>query len=121
MKTGNVSEPINALRAFIRRQLPASYVWAAICTDGELLCEKCVRDNARLILRATRTGDDATLDWQVDGVTHSGDAETDGECVHCGSKLWSVESESPNASREEQNARLIDCGPNNWDDNDSED
>lgn len=91
MKTGNVSEPLNALRALIRGEVHSGYVWAAICTDGELLCEKCVRENARLILRATRTGDGSTLDWQVEGVTHSGDAETDEQCAHCRKQLWEVE------------------------------
>lgn len=59
----------------------------------------------------------------IDGRVYHG--RHNGPGMHCTLRLAKHQpkekSESPNASREEQNARLIDCGPNNWDDNDSED
>lgn len=91
MKTGYTNEPLNAVRAIIRGQMRAGYRRAAICHDGELLCERCVRGNARLILRATRTHDDALLDWQVTGAMNSGDAESEGQCAHCHEILWGAQ------------------------------
>lgn len=73
---------LTQLRALIRGQVHAGYRWMAVCADGELVCERCATDNARLMLRATRhAGTDRQ--WECVGITHSGGSESQETCAHC--------------------------------------
>lgn len=87
--------PLEQLRAFARYKTHGGYTWAAVAADGELLCEKCVRENYRRVYAATRDSDADDRDWQVIGLTHSGEVElTDAaSCAHCNKVLWGSEEE----------------------------
>lgn len=84
--------PTEQLKAFARGKTHGGYIFAAVCNDGELLCESCVRSNYRLVLRATNFPTKAVGDWQVVGLTNSGESEEQENCVHCGKLLWEVQS-----------------------------
>ena len=87
MKSKANSEALRALRAFCRYETHCGYCWAAVTSDGDLLCEQCVRANYREVFRATR--DHARTGWAVEGLTHSGEAdEVIEQCAHCNRPLW---------------------------------
>lgn len=47
------TDEVQALRALVRYQTHGGYRWAAVMSDGELLCVPCTRENYRQIFRAT--------------------------------------------------------------------
>jgi hypothetical protein len=63
------------------------YSWYAVTDDGALLCAKCVRENWRQIIDATRNK--LRNGWQVVGYTNSGemDWESPEYCAHCNDRL----------------------------------
>lgn len=74
---------LESLRILARGQVHGGYRWAMVADDGELVCETCVRDNYRQIFRDTRDG--ARSGWRCEGITHSGESEseTPEHCAHC--------------------------------------
>ena len=82
---------LNQLRVFARYQTHAGYTWAAVCADGELLCERCVLANYREVYRATKDHHGDTQ-WQVIGLTYSGESETEERCSNCNKVLWDEQS-----------------------------
>ena len=78
--------PLDQLKAFARYKTHPGYRWAAVCADGELLCEACVRENYRQVYGATKRQDNAQ--WQVVGLTNSGDDEGWTACSNCNKVLW---------------------------------
>lgn len=86
MRTDLSATPeLRALRALARYETHGGYVFAALTTDGKLLCVPCVRGNYRQIFRATR--DRSRDGWGVAGATHSGNWESPEHCAHCGEPL----------------------------------
>ena len=91
MKTNFQSNaPLDALRAFARYQTHGGYVWGAVCSDGALLCETCVRENYRQIFRETRgpkggSGNYQSYNsnWRIIGLANSGEHDSDSgpECA----------------------------------------
>jgi len=79
---------VSYVRALARGRVHAGYGWAAVCSDGELLCETCVRSNYRLVLRATLKPCAASYEWQIVGLTNSGESETSAHCAHCHKIIW---------------------------------
>ena len=79
---------LELLRAFVRYKTHAGYRGAAMMADGELICEVCAIANYRQIFRDTR--DKTNSDWQVIGLTNSGEAEEGdtAQCTHCNKILW---------------------------------
>lgn len=63
------------------------YEWCAVMDDGALLCAKCVRENYRQIVDATKDKMRHTSGWRVVGVTYSGEMEDNEPCAHCGREL----------------------------------
>lgn len=91
MKTeDSKTDELRALRALARYQTHGGYVWAAVMSDGELMCTPCVRSNYRQIFRATR--DRARDGWAVQGLANSGDSEITEYCCHCGKPVWEREA-----------------------------
>lgn len=91
------------LHAFANYKTHAGYVWAAVMTDGELLCEKCVKGNYRLILQSTKDG--SKNGWAFSGaLTNSGESEETSNCAHCYKLLWDWEDtlKTPSASQIEK-------------------
>lgn len=82
---------LEQLRALARYQTHGGYRWAAIMADGELVCEKCASDrsNYRLMFNATKhkMGDD----WEVVGLTNSGESDQTEYCAHCNDVIWEIE------------------------------
>jgi hypothetical protein len=86
-----VNQPaLKSLRALARYQYHGGYTWAAVTDDGALLCTPCVRENYRLVYRATKTRD--ASGWECIGVTGSDSAEETEHCSHCERVLWEVYS-----------------------------
>ena len=81
-------QALELLRAFARYKTHAGYSWAAVMADGELMCERCVRENYRQCYRETR--DESQSDWACIGLTNSGETEEPASCVHCNRTLWEV-------------------------------
>ncbi len=79
-------QALEQLRAFARYQTHAGYSWAAVMADGEMLCERCVRENYRQCYRETR--DESQSDWACVGLTHSGESEEPATCAHCNRTIW---------------------------------
>lgn len=80
---------LELLRAFVRYKTHGGYRWAAVLSDGTLLCEPCAKENYRQIYRATKAGDARTYDqWECIGLTNSGESEETEFCVHCNKLLW---------------------------------
>jgi hypothetical protein len=75
------------LRAIARYETHGGYTWAAVLSDGALLCEPCVRSEYRQVFRATR--DRERSGWAVIGITNSGEMESHEQCAHCGRTLHS--------------------------------
>jgi hypothetical protein len=88
-ETGN--QALDAFRNFARYHTHGGYVWAAVFADGELMCERCAREDYRTIYRATKRADDRD-EWRVIGLTNSGESECSESCIGCGKVLWGVQS-----------------------------
>ena len=80
---------LESVRAIARYKYHGGYTWAAIAADGQLICTPCIRENYRLVYRATKTRDRS--DWECIGVAGSDSAETTEQCAHCGRVIWTVE------------------------------
>lgn len=94
MKTEDSKTPaLRALRALARYETHGGYTWAAVMSDGDLLCVPCVRGNYREIFRATSNPRDHS-GWRVEGITHSGEMEDSEYCTQCGEFLTSDHQES---------------------------
>lgn len=78
---------LEMLRALARYQTHGGYTWAAVMSDGELLCTQCTRGHYRQIFRATKERD-ARSGWRLAGLAHSGESESTEHCAHCGAALW---------------------------------
>lgn len=87
MKPRSTADVLGALRALARYQTHGGYVWAAVTSDAELLCVRCVRDNYRRIFRATADPGDCS-GWRVLGLTHCGETDAAEWCAHCADQLW---------------------------------
>jgi hypothetical protein len=77
------------LHALCRYETHGGYRWAAVTSDGELMCVKCVRENYRQIFRATR--DHSHDGWRVDGIASSGEADETEYCCNCNEPVWTKE------------------------------
>lgn len=88
MKTGDVTVPLNTLRALCRYQTHGGYTWAGVMYDGECMCVKCLRDNYRHVFASTR--DEDGTEWELAGATNSGEADGADACCHCHAPLWSI-------------------------------
>lgn len=82
-------DAVEALRDLARYRTHGGYVWAAVTSDGALLCVPCVRKNYRLILTTTIEG--ARDGWAVQGIANSGEAEDTEYCAHCNRAVWTKE------------------------------
>ncbi len=88
MKTeDSKTEALRALRTLARYETHGGYTWAAVMSDGGLLCVPCVRANYRQIFRATSDPRDHS-GWRVEGMIHSGDSEQSETCADCGRVIW---------------------------------
>ncbi len=88
MKTDrSTTEALRALRALARYETHGGYVWAAVISDGELVCVPCVRAEYRQIFRATSDPSDHS-GWRVVGTVNSGDSEQTETCAHCNKVIW---------------------------------
>lgn len=79
---------LEQLRNFVRYKTHGGYRWAAVMRDGALMCEHCVKDNYRQVYTATRDADGSNSDWQVIGLTDSGESEETEFCAQCNKLLW---------------------------------
>ena len=81
---------VDQLRAFVRYKTHAGYRWALVFSDGALCCEPCAKANYRQIFRATKAQGAAPYnsDWQVIGLTNSGESEETEYCEQCSKLLW---------------------------------
>ena len=80
------TEALRCLRALARYETHGGYAWAAVMSDGDTMCPKCVRANYRQIFRATR--DRLRDGWAVQGLANSGEAEETEFCCNCGKPVW---------------------------------
>lgn len=64
------------------------YTPFAVCDDGEVLCEQCVRDETNPV----HTGGEAD-GWRVDGWSHTGEVESFTACAHCYRVLFAPDDE----------------------------
>ncbi len=80
------------VKDFIRQPFawPGGYPMFAICNDGGCLCRHCVKDNAKLIIRATR--DDDSSGWNVPAIDVNWE-DTSLYCDHCGELIESAYGE----------------------------
>ena len=63
---------------------PGGYPLRAVMADGECVCKTCAKDNAKLIIRATRDADRS--DWDCAGVEVNWE-NADITCAHCGEPI----------------------------------
>lgn len=95
MKTEDSKTPaLRALRALARYETHGGYTWAAVMSDGALLCVPCVRGNYREIFHATSDPRDDS-GWRVAGMTHSGELEECEYCANCGEPIHADSCEDP--------------------------
>lgn len=69
---------------------PGGYEMYAVCTDGELLCMPCIKDNWRDVSFDTAADPQGWGGWAVMGITHDGEMEPDEGpvyCYHCNNPL----------------------------------
>ena len=66
---------------------PGGYPLFAIMSDGGVICKTCAKDEAKLIIRATRDKDRSG--WQCVGVDVNWE-DNDLYCDHCGGKIESA-------------------------------
>jgi hypothetical protein len=73
------------VKLFIRQRYawPGGYPMMLVLHDGEVLCWKCAKENARQILCSTRSN--ARDGWAAEGVDVN--YEGDSYCAHCNDKL----------------------------------
>lgn len=73
-------------KSFIREPFafPGGYSLVMICRDGGALCHKCAKDNARLIISATRQENDDQ--WQFQGAYINWE-DNSLHCDHCGEQI----------------------------------
>ena len=69
---------------------PGGYPKYAVMSDCEALCAKCAKDNAKLIIRATR--DNNHSGWGCAGVDINWE-DTELYCAHCGDAIPSAYGE----------------------------
>lgn len=79
-------DSINSVKNIIREPYawPGGYAKMMAMTDGESLCAQCVKDNYRLILKATRDNDRSG--WQA----YAADIHWEGApmtCAHCNKEM----------------------------------
>jgi hypothetical protein len=84
------SSELEALRALCRYETHGGYIWAAVMSDGELMCVPCLLENYRQVFRATR--DHASTGWALDGYTNSGNSDAAESCCNCNAELWGEQS-----------------------------
>jgi len=82
------SSGLHALRALARGHVHGGYVWALVMYDGELLCERCTRENYRQLYRATTDTKTGEPDWCAIGITNSGESDDIALCADCGRVIW---------------------------------
>jgi hypothetical protein len=80
------SSELEALRTLCRYETHGGYTWAAVMSDGELMCVPCLRANYRQVFRATR--EHSRSGWALDGYTNSGNADSAESCCNCNELLW---------------------------------
>jgi hypothetical protein len=81
---------MRALHALCRHETHGGYAWAAVMSDGELMCVKCLRKNYRQIFTATGDPRDRT-GWGVIGHANSGDSDETAYCCNCNQPVWTKE------------------------------
>lgn len=79
-------ETTNQFKAFIRQPFafPGGYRQIMVTRDGGVICHKCAKENARLIIEATRRGFDDG--WEFSAVDVNWEIE-DLYCDHCGGRM----------------------------------
>ena len=82
----NTRDSINSVKNIIRAPYswPGGYSKQMVMNDGECLCAECVKDNYRLILRATRDKDRSG--WQA----YSAEIHCEGaplQCCNCNKEM----------------------------------
>ena len=83
------NSPIEQFKMFVRNKYawPGGYPMIAVMRDGGVLCHACAKENAKLIIAATRDRDRSG--WEVAGVdVNWADAEL--RCDHCGDLIESA-------------------------------
>jgi hypothetical protein len=72
-------DSIDSVKNIIRNPYawPGGYTKMMVMVDGESMCADCVKDNYRLILRATRDNDRSG--WQA----HTADIHWEGAPMYC--------------------------------------
>jgi hypothetical protein len=84
-------QKIDQIKSAIRNKFawPGGYALFGICSDGEMLCSNCMRENFRQILWSVKNN--SRDGWRVDCITSSGEVELDGDrCAHCGRELEKI-------------------------------
>ncbi len=80
------STEVESLRALCRYETHGGYVWAAVMSDGALMCVPCLRQEYRQVFVATRDQDDSG--FALVGYTNSGESESTEYCAHCNKIIW---------------------------------
>lgn len=80
------SEPLEALRIIAKGKVHGAYCWAAVMSDGALLCETCVRKEYRQIFKVTR--DHVDDGWAVQGIANSSESDCTEVCANCTRTIW---------------------------------
>ena len=99
----NTRDSVNAVKDIIRAPYagPGGYAKILLMSDGECMCAACVKENYRLILRATRSNDRSG--WQA----YATQIHWEGapmQCANCNQDMPSEYGEPWN--REEQTIRI---------------
>lgn len=84
-------QTINRIKNAIRNKYawPGGYAIFGICNDGGILCADCMGENFRQILWSVK--DNISDGWRVDGLTHAGEMDFDGDCcAHCNRELETI-------------------------------
>jgi hypothetical protein len=87
---GDYTGTLEQLRILCRYETHGGYIWAAVMSDGDLMCTTCVRANYRQIFRATRDG--SKDGWSLMGLTYSGESDDSEVCAHCSEIVWEKEN-----------------------------
>ena len=61
---------------------PGGYDIVALCDDGGILCNRCVRENYALCYDSTKNG--VSDGWKVEGIMCADGFENGETCSHCG-------------------------------------
>lgn len=85
-------DALTQLKHFVRYKTHGGYRWAAVMSDGALLCEPCTIENYRQVyaetLRASKGRHVFNSGWQCVGLAHSGESSDTEFCTHCNKLLW---------------------------------